>query len=66
MAIPTIMLERRPAGIVTHFLRVTTVAVVAVIAGFAVSIVADVPPVPIVVLGLFVVGGCVFVLSRRG
>jgi ABC-type Mn2+/Zn2+ transport system permease subunit len=65
MAIPTIILERRPAGIATHFLRVTAVAIVAVTVGFAVSIIADVPPVPIVVMGLFVVGGCVFLLGRR-
>lgn len=57
LAVPPLLFEGRARGLSSLFVGVSVLGFVGVVAGFMGSIALDIPPVPMVVLGLFVVGG---------
>jgi ABC-type Mn2+/Zn2+ transport system permease subunit len=65
LAVPTMLWERRVRGLGPHFLGVLFIGLLGVVIGFLLSIVVDMPPVPVVVLALFVVGGLGLLVTRR-
>ncbi len=64
LAIPPLMFEGRARGLADLLVGVGLLALTATVAGFLSSIALDIPPVPMVVAGLLVVGG-ILRLARR-
>ncbi|UCH82639.1 MAG: metal ABC transporter permease [Candidatus Latescibacterota bacterium] len=64
LAVPTMIWERHARSLAGFFAGVIVIGGLSVLLGFAVSIVLDLPPVPVVICALFAIGG-VFVLLAR-
>lgn len=64
LAVPALMWERGARGLASFFRGVILIGTSGVVAGFLLSIVLDMPPVPIVVGMLFLVGG-IFILAGK-
>lgn len=64
LAIPTMLWERHARSLAAHFIGIIAIGSLSVLIGFAGSIVFDLPPVPVVICALFLVGS-IFAISSR-
>ncbi|MCP4550305.1 MAG: hypothetical protein GY835_27915 [bacterium] len=64
LAIPTMLRERRVQGLGAHFRAVMLIGVLSVLLGFLGSIALDLPPTPMVIALLFIVGGLSLAIRR--
>jgi len=64
LVVPSLMFEGRAKGLRSLFLGVSSLALVGTVAGFLISIVLDIPPVPMVVTILFFTGVVFRILGR--
>ncbi len=64
LTVPALMFEGVARGLSSLFSGVSVLALLGTVVGFSVSILLDIPPVPVVVLMLFLTGGFLRMLKR--
>ncbi len=64
LAVPALLWESEARGLTSFFRGVILIGIGGVVSGFLLSIALDMPPVPVVVVTLFLVGGSVMVFRR--
>ena len=66
LAVPTLLWEKRASRLNNLMGGVTVIGLTGVILGFTVSILLDMPPVPVVIVALFATGGSAALFCGRG